>query len=131
MTWCLFYIYAYTVKEIDFYTLKKISLNQQYFLQLKEIFSLTEYQINVSLIQRNCFLGVSVKIKNHLLKNILRIFFLFEIFGRRYIFFNQKSKLHLKSKNFVTLWKCISYLQYYKIDSSFNIKLQEINLYRI
>ena len=36
---------------------------------------------------------------------------------------------HLKSKNLVTLWKCNSYLQYYKIDLSFSIKLQEINLY--
>ena len=37
---------------------------------------------------------------------------------------------HLKSKtNLVFLWKCNSHLQYYKIDLSFSIKLQEINLY--
>ena len=36
---------------IDLFTLKKIFLNQQNFLQFKEIFSLTVYQIN-------CFLGV-------------------------------------------------------------------------
>ena len=37
--------------------------------------------------------------------------------------------LHLESKtNLVTLRKCNSYLQYYKIDFSFNIKLQETNL---
>ena len=37
---------------------------------------------------------------------------------------------HLKSKtNLVTLRKCNSHLQYYKIDLSFSIKLQEINLY--
>ena len=36
---------------------------------------------------------------------------------------------HLKSKtNLVTLRKCYSHLQYYKIDLSFSIKLQEINL---
>ena len=44
------------VKEIDLFTLKKMFLNQQNFLQFKEIFSLTLYQRNVSLIQRNCFL---------------------------------------------------------------------------
>ena len=36
---------------------------------------------------------------------------------------------HLKSKNLVTLWKFNSHLQYYKIDLSFSIKLQQINLY--
>ena len=37
---------------------------------------------------------------------------------------------HLKSKtNLLTLKKCNSHLQYYKIDLSFSIKLQEINLY--
>ena len=36
---------------------------------------------------------------------------------------------HLKSKTkLVTLRKCNLHLQYYKIDLSFNIKLQEINL---
>ena len=35
--------------------------NQQNFLQFKEIFSLTVYQINVYLIQRNRFLGVVQK----------------------------------------------------------------------
>ena len=45
------------VKEIDLFKLKKTFLNQQNFVQFKEIFSLTEYQRNVSLIQRNCFLG--------------------------------------------------------------------------
>ena len=45
-------------KEMDLFTLKKILLNQQNFLQFKEIFSLSVYQRNVSLIQRNCFLGV-------------------------------------------------------------------------
>ena len=35
----------------------------------------------------------------------------------------------LKSKkNWVTLRKCNSHLQYYKIDLSFSIELQEINL---
>ena len=47
-------------KEIDLFTLKKIFLNQQNFLQLKEIFSLTVYQRNISLIQRNCFLGINL-----------------------------------------------------------------------
>ena len=37
--------------------MKTIFLNQQNFLQFKEIFSLTECQRNVSLIQRNFFLG--------------------------------------------------------------------------
>ena len=46
-------------KEIDLFTLKKQILNQQNFLQWKEIFSLTVYQRNVSLIQRNCFPGVN------------------------------------------------------------------------
>ena len=37
---------------------------------------------------------------------------------------------HLKSKtNLVTLRKCNSHLKYYKINLSFSIKLQEINLY--
>ena len=37
---------------------------------------------------------------------------------------------HLKSKtNLVTLRKCNSHLQYYNIDLSFSIKLQEINLH--
>ena len=37
---------------------------------------------------------------------------------------------HLKSKtNLVTLRKCNSHLQYYKVDLSFSIKLHEINLY--
>ena len=36
---------------------------------------------------------------------------------------------HLKSKNLLILWKCNSHLQYYKIYSSFSIKLQEINFY--
>ena len=45
-------------KEIDLFTLKKIFLNQQNIFQFKEIFSLTVYQRNVSVIQRNCFLGV-------------------------------------------------------------------------
>ena len=55
---------------------------------------------------------ISVKIKNDLLKSSPQIFF------------------HLKSKaNLVILWKCNSHLQYYKIDSSFSIKLQEINLH--
>ena len=45
-------------KEIDLFTLKKTFSNQQNFLQFKEIFSLTVYQKNVSLIQRNRFLGV-------------------------------------------------------------------------
>ena len=36
---------------------------------------------------------------------------------------------HLKSKtNLVTLKKCNSHLQYYKVDLSFIIKIQEINL---
>ena len=36
---------------------------------------------------------------------------------------------HLQSKTkLVTLRKCNSHLQYYKIDSSLSIKLQEINL---
>ena len=36
---------------------------------------------------------------------------------------------YLKSKtNLLTLRKCNSHLQYYKIDSSFSIKLQKINL---
>ena len=47
-------------QEIDMFTLKKIFLNQQNFLQFKEIFSLTLNQRNVSLIQRNCFLGVKL-----------------------------------------------------------------------
>ena len=45
-------------KEIDLFTLKKILLGQQNFFQFKEIFSLTAYQRNVYLIQRNFFLGV-------------------------------------------------------------------------
>ena len=45
-------------KEINLFTLKKIVLNQQNFLQFKEIFSLTVYQKNVPLIQRNCYIGV-------------------------------------------------------------------------
>ena len=45
-------------KEIDLFILKKIFLNHQNFLQFKETFSLTLYQRNVSLIQRNSFLGV-------------------------------------------------------------------------
>ena len=37
---------------------------------------------------------------------------------------------HLESKtNLVTFRKCNSHLKYYKIDLSFSIKLQEINLY--
>ena len=44
-------------KEIVLFTLKKMFLNQQNFLQFKEIFSFTVYQRNVSLIQKNCFLG--------------------------------------------------------------------------
>ena len=44
-------------KEIDFFTLKNIFFNQENFLQFKEIISLNLYQRNVSLIQRNCFLG--------------------------------------------------------------------------
>ena len=36
---------------------------------------------------------------------------------------------HLESKNLVTLCKCNSHSQYYKIDLCFSIKLQEINLY--
>ena len=47
-------------KEIDLFTLKNIFLNQQNFFQFKEMFSLTLYQRNVSLIQRNYFLGVIV-----------------------------------------------------------------------
>ena len=36
---------------------------------------------------------------------------------------------HLKPKtNLLTLRKCYLYLQYYKIDLSFSIKLQELNL---
>ena len=35
-------------KEIDLFTWKKIFLNQQNFLQFKEIFSLSVYQKNVS-----------------------------------------------------------------------------------
>ena len=36
---------------------------------------------------------------------------------------------HLKSKtNLVTWRKCNSHLQYYKLDLSFSVKLQEINL---
>ena len=45
-------------KEIDLFSLKNIFLNQQNFFQFKEIFSLTVYQRNVSLIQRNVFMGV-------------------------------------------------------------------------
>ena len=45
-------------REIDLFTLKKMFLDQQNFLQFKDIFFLTVYQINVSLIQRNYFLGV-------------------------------------------------------------------------
>ena len=45
-------------KEIDLFILKNIFLNQQNFIQFKEICSLTIYQRNVSLIQRNCFLGL-------------------------------------------------------------------------
>ena len=37
-------------KEIDLFTLKIVLQNQQNFLQFKEIFSLTVYQRNVSLI---------------------------------------------------------------------------------
>ena len=44
----------------NLFTLKKFFLNQGNFLQFKETFSLTIYQRNVSLIQRNCFLGVIV-----------------------------------------------------------------------
>ena len=43
-------------KKTDLFRLKKKILNQQNF-QFKDIFSLTVYQINVSLIQRNCSLG--------------------------------------------------------------------------
>ena len=43
--------------EIDLFTLKKMFWNQQIFLHFEEMFSLTVYQRNVSLIQRNCFLG--------------------------------------------------------------------------
>ena len=32
-------------------------------------------------------------------------------------------------RNLIILWKCNSHLQYYKINLSFSIKLQEINLY--
>ena len=46
-------------KEIDWFTLKNIFWNLQNFLQFQEIFSLTVYQRNVSLIQRDCFLDVS------------------------------------------------------------------------
>ena len=48
-------------KEIDLFTLKNISFDQQKFLQFKEIFPLIVYRRNVSLIQRNCFLGVIQK----------------------------------------------------------------------
>ena len=50
-------------KEIDFFGLKKFFWNQRNFLQFKEIFSLTVYQRNISLIQRNCFLGASTKVR--------------------------------------------------------------------
>ena len=43
--------------KIDLFALKNNFLNQQNFLQFKELFSLIVYQRNVSLIQRNCFLG--------------------------------------------------------------------------
>ena len=56
-------------KEIDLFTLKKILLNQQNFLQFKEMFSLTVYQRNVSLIQRNCFLGLVQNIQHFLIEN--------------------------------------------------------------
>ena len=45
-------------KEIDLFTLKKMFLNQQKCLQFKEISSFAVYKRNVSLIQRNCFLGL-------------------------------------------------------------------------
>ena len=48
--------------EIDLFKLKEICLNQQNFLQFKEILSLTVYQRNVSLIQRNSFLSVIVNV---------------------------------------------------------------------
>ena len=38
---------------------------------------------------------------------------------------------HLKFKNLVTLWKCNSHLQYYKIDLCFGVKLHEINFYSV
>ena len=61
-------------KEIDLFTFKKIFLNQQNFLQFEEIFSLTAYERNVSLIQRNCFLGVYGQRKNFVeLKKVLLI----------------------------------------------------------
>ena len=45
-------------KEIDLFVLKTFFLKRQIFLHFKEIFSLTVYQRNVSLIQRNYFPGV-------------------------------------------------------------------------
>ena len=50
-------------------------MNQQNFLQLKEYFSLAVYQRNVSLIQRNCILGVLFD--EHYL--FVRFFFIFHI----------------------------------------------------
>ena len=47
-------------KGIDSFILKKIFFNQQNFLEFKEIFSLTVYKRNVSLKQRNCFLGEGI-----------------------------------------------------------------------
>ena len=68
---------------------------------------------------------MSVGMKNRLLNWSLRLFFLF--------FCRELSKLnflfHLKSiTNLVTLRKCNSHIQYYKIYFSSSIKLQKINL---
>ena len=70
-------------KEIDLFTLKKIYFNQQNFLQFKDIFSLSVFQRNVSLIQRNCFLGIpfclrhlqNMVLSNYLGSNGKQIFF--------------------------------------------------------
>ena len=55
---------------------------------------------------------ISVKLKNRLLKNSLRIFFLFEIFGRRLISFNhvndyKVTEMHIENRAQVSWWECV------------------------
>ena len=112
------------IKE-NFVNSKKFDLIQKNrFVYIKEHFF---ESTKLSLIQRNFFFDhISKKLfSGCLLKKSTNFFFLKanRAFSRLNFLF------HLKSKDLVTLWKCNSHLPYYKIDLSFNIKLQEINLY--
>ena len=52
-------------------------MNQQNFLQFKIFFSLTVYQRNVSLIQKNCFMGVKFTLPKFVWPNYQLLFFLY------------------------------------------------------